>query len=198
MKNLLRLASILILAILALGCAAGSANMRVVPESEAAYAPTSDRALVIFMRPSRFGGAIQSAIFDTTTQENKLVGIVSAKTKVAYSVAPGEHMFMVVGENADFMGANLVAGKTYYAVVRARMGVWKARFSLYPVHKSELGSSEFENWVSSCSYVENTDDSCTWARNNAADIQAKREAYIVKWEEKPDSDKPMLRPEDGV
>ena len=44
------------------------------------------------------------------------IGILSGKTKVAHLTEPGEKLFMVIGENADFMKATLEAGKTYYAL----------------------------------------------------------------------------------
>src|SRR5678815_5415246 len=79
-----------------------------------------DQALVIFMRSSAMGGAVQASVFDVSGAGEKLVGIVSTGTKVGYYVAPGERTFMVVSEAADFMQANLVAGRTYYALVTPR------------------------------------------------------------------------------
>ena len=39
----------------------------------------------------------------------------------------------LVSEPADFLEANVEAGKTYYIVVDPRIGAFSARFSLYPV-----------------------------------------------------------------
>ncbi|MEW6068332.1 MAG: hypothetical protein AB1610_08590 [Nitrospirota bacterium] len=150
------------------------------------------------MRPSFFGGAIQSSVFDVTTQENILVGIVSSKRKIAYKTSPGEHLFMVIGESADFMKANLEAGKIYYALVTPRMGAWKARFSLKPLHKNDIETDDFKDWDSSCEFVENTDASYQWARDNAESIQFKRERYYQKWMSKPEEDIPLLNKEDGI
>ena len=192
-----RLLVIMIIALFVSGCAGSSRYMKLVPEHESSYTPGGGRSLVIFMRPSGFAFAIQSSVFDITTGENKLVGIVSAKKKVAYQTDPGEHMFMVIGESADFMKADLQAGKTYYALVTPRMGAWKARFSLKPVHKDDLASGKAKKWESSCKPVQNTDASYDWARKNAPSIQSKKETFIKKWDEKPDSGKPMLNAEDG-
>ena len=179
------------------GCA--SKYMQPVgPERELSYEPTESEALIVFMRPSAFGGAVQSSVFDVTTGENILVGIVSSKAKVAHKSAPGQHTFMVVGESADFMGAELEAGKKYYALVTPRVGVWKARFSLKPIHKGELESEKFMEWFNSCSFVENTNGSYQWARDNADSIQSKRETYFNKWMSKPEMDRPMLYKEDGM
>jgi len=178
------------------GCA--SKYMQPVgPEREQTFIPSESEAVIIFMRPSSFGGAIQSSVFDVTTGENVLVGIVSSKAKVAYRTAPGEHLFMVVGESADFMGAEVEAGRNYYALVTPRVGVWKARFSLKPIHRDELESEKFKGWYDSCGFVENTDGSYQWARDNAASIQSKRETYYQKWMSKPEMDRPLLYKEDG-
>jgi hypothetical protein len=78
------------------------------------------------------------------------------------------------------------------------MGAWKARFSLKPIHRDELDSEEFKKWVSSCSFVENTDSSYQWASDNAPSIQSKREKYYQKWMSKPEIDRPVLYKEDGM
>jgi len=161
------------------------------------YSPAAHEAVVIFMRPSMFGGAIQSAVFDVTTEENVLVGIVSAKSKVAYKTIPGDHLFMVVGESADFMKAELGAGKTYYALVTPRMGLWKARFSLKPIKRGELETKQFTDWESSCSFYENTAKSHQWVNENLSSIQSKREADYKKWMSKPEANRPVLREDDG-
>jgi hypothetical protein len=179
------------------GCA--SKYMQPVdPEIELSYVPSESEAVIIFMRPSAFGGAVQSSVFDTTTGENVLVGIISSKAKVAYKTAPGEHIFMVVGENADFMGAEVEAGKKYYALVTPRVGFWKARFSLKPIHRDELASEKFKTWYSSCNFVENTNSSYQWAQENASSIQSKRVTYFQKWMSKPEMDRPVLYKEDGM
>jgi len=167
-------------------------------ESISALKPGAGESIIIFMRPSAFGGAIQSSVFDVTTSENVLAGIVSSKTKVAHRTSPGEHLFMVVGESADFMKANLDGGKTYYALVTPRMGVWKARFSLKPVHLYEISSSDFKGWDSSCDLYENTEASYQWAKDNGPSIQSKREEYFQKWMSKSDEDRPVLNREDGI
>jgi len=179
------------------GCAGSTSHMRMVPENEAFYMPDESHAFIIFMRPSTLGFAIQSSVFDITTGDNKLVGIVSAKKKVAYKTKPGEHLFMVIGESADFMKANLEAGKTYYSLVTPRMGAWKARFSFKPIKKEELDANEFKDWLNACQYYENTESSYMWAEQNAESIQTKREKYWPKWEAKSEEEKPLLRLDDG-
>jgi hypothetical protein len=197
MRRLVKFLLLISVVMVFMGCAVQSAYMQPVGP-EVSYTPASNEAVVVFMRPSRMGGAVQSSVFDVTTDKNVLVGVVSSKTKVAHKVKPGEHLFMVVGESADFMKANVKAGKTYYAVVTPRMGVWKARFSLDPVNKAELGKAEFKSWDNACKFVENTEASHQWARDNAASIQQKRTGYYQKWIAKPETERPVLNKEDGI
>ena len=197
MKNLAVYALMSILALAATGCS--SKYMKPAgPDAAALYAPSRDKAVIIFMRPSSLGGAIQSSVFDVTTSDNVLVGIVSHKSKVAYRVAPGEHLFMVIGASADFMRADLESGKTYYALVTPRIGIWKARFSLKPVHKNEFTSDDFKDWNSTCEFVENTEASYQWAKDNMPSVQEKRTTYFEKWMSKPEADRPVLNREDGM
>jgi len=183
------------MSLLLAGCAGSSSMMQDVPAERRDYAPEPGQALVVFMRPSGLGFAIQSVVFDATPQEPKLVGIVSAKTKIAYRVDPGEHRFMVVSESADFMDATLSEGKTYYALVTPRMGVWRARFSLRPVRKNEIGEKEFNEWIKDTRWVENTEQSDAWARDNMPSVREKQAENITEWLNKPD--KPILYPQDG-
>lgn len=195
-KSCCKLSLAISIVILFLGCAGTTRYMHEVTDPNLTYAPGSNEAVVVFMRPSNFAFAIQSAVFDVTTEENRLVGIVSAKKKLAYRVKPGKHMFMVTGESADFMQAELKAGKTYYSTVNPRMGAWKARFSLGAVHQ-DIDQARLSEWKNSCSWVETTDATYQWAKQNAPSIQSKRDAYIGKWHSKPDSGKPTLYQEDG-
>lgn len=178
------------------GCA--SSYMRVVQGEEAVSEPQPGKAMMVFMRPSMVGGAIQASVFEINDGKASFAGIVSAKTKVAYDAAPGEHLFMVVGESADFMSASVRAGKTYYALVTPRMGMWKARFSLKPVEQGELESGKFVDWLKSCKWAEKTPEADQWADNNMDSILNKHDTYIKKWNSKSDASKPRLLPNDGM
>jgi hypothetical protein len=141
------------------------------------------------MRPSTYGGAVQSTVFDITDGDNKFIGIVSAKTKVPYRTEPGKRMFMVIGESADFLEANLGPEKTYYVLVRPRMGMWKARFSMSPIRKADQAGQKFQDWLTKCQFMANTDASYQWARENDISVTKKREKYLPAWEAKSTADK---------
>ena len=179
------------------GCAGKVRNMSVAPAGKTIEAPQKGKAQVVFMRPSSFGFFIQSAVFKMSNDKPSIIGIVAAKKKVSYEVEPGEHLFMVTGESADFMSAKLEAGKTYYALVTPRMGANKARFSLKPIHAAELNTKKFNSWLNSCQLVEVSQDTHMWANKNSNSVQAKYNRYYPVWTQKPISKKPRLSPEDG-
>lgn len=189
---------LLLLASAALSGCVSSAMRPVAPE-QASYVPSADSAVVIFLRPSTLGYAIQSSVFDLAPAGDQFVGIVSSTTKVAYVTTPGEHLFMVIGENADFMKATLAPGKTYYALVTPRFGWVKARFSLEPIRATQLDTAEFRSWDDDTEFIENTDASRQWAAENWASIQSKKDDYIRKWNSKPQNerDEQTLNPDDG-
>ena len=179
------------------GCAGTVKNMRSVSPEQIISVPEEGKSMVVFMRPSTLGFAIQSSVFEIQKDSPSLVGIVAAKTKVAYQLEPGEHLFMVVGESADFMTAELEANRTYYALVTPRMGAWKARFSLKPIHATQLGSSQFTEWIEACDWVEKTAASENWANENMVSIQQKQKKYWETWMSKDASERPKLLPPDG-
>ncbi len=195
MKNLLKFASVLLIFMLFFGCAGSSRYMKDVADSEASYIPGADQSVILFLRPTTFGYAVQSPIFDVTTDENKLIGIVSAKKKVAYITKPGKHLFMVTGEAADFMQADLEPGKTYYVLISPIVG-WKVYFLLCAIHKN-VNQEKLEKWKNTCKYTEVTEVTHQWAEKNSRSIQAKRARCLPVWEAKPESGKPTLFPDDG-
>jgi hypothetical protein len=166
----------------------------------AAPKPPADRSVVVFMRPAITGYGVQSSVFELRPDEDQLVGIVSALSRVAYVATPGQHLFMVIGENADFMTADLAAGKTYYVLVSPRMGWVKARFSLEPIRRPQMSSADFAEWHESTVLVENTNQSYDWSKLHWPSIQDKKTDYMRKWEGRsPDERRALgLLPEDGV
>ncbi|WP_193163654.1 hypothetical protein [Microbulbifer hainanensis] len=198
-----------LLKFLVAGCsiwlAACAGNPMVASSNQVVTTPDPSKAQIVFMRSSFYGSAINASLFEVNGDQNEFIGIMANGTKISREVAPGEHTFMVVSEAADFMKANLEAGKTYYAMVTPRMGAWKARFSFQPIKtdanaKFNTSSDDFGDWVTNTKLVENSEQSLRWAENNAASIDAKRDAYFAKWMAK-DADeiaRQTLDPSDGL
>ena len=168
--------------------------------------PAADQAEIVFLRPSSLGGAIQSTVYRVDADQNgqQFIGVVSSKTKVAYTIAPGDYLFMVIAENADFMDAHLEAGKTYYALVSPRIGVWKARFSLLPIHndpsaKYNTQSSDFAKWQSATTLVESLPQAQQWYVEHKDEVDDKRVDYLKEWNSRTAEDKAdlVLHKQDG-
>ncbi|MGB2739908.1 MAG: hypothetical protein WBC60_05055 [Cognaticolwellia sp.] len=144
---------------------------------------------VVFIRSAFIAKAIQASVYDVTTGTPQFIGVVSNDTKVSYMTSPGEHMFMVVGESADFLKATVVEGKTYYAVVSPRMGFWKARFSMHPVRNDESAkfkydSKDFKEMLDESVFVQNGPKAAQWATSNANSISKKMNKYLPEWKSK--------------
>lgn len=193
MRNFCKLLFLLSLLML-VGCQ--SALMQKTAEGVRPYTPDSEKATVIFMRPSSFGAAIQSTVYKYDTQPN-FIGIVSANTKIAYQTDPGKQLFMVVGENADFLEADLLAGHIYYVEVEAHFGFAKARFSLEPIPQTEFDTEDFKEDIADCNFVENTPASENWFTEHRMDIIEKYDYFFPKWQTKDEEDKNKLGTGDG-
>ena len=164
-----------------------------------------DKARIVFLRPSAFGWLIDAPVFYLNGDEEQLLGISTYGTRIDHLVEPGKHLYMVIGESADFMEAEVEAGKTYYALVTPRMGVWKARFSLHPVHRDtsfefNLQHKELAGWLSGAKPVTQLPSALDWQRKNQASIDEKRAEDFPEWLKKPEQEKRIvtLIPADGV
>ena len=162
-------------------------------------------ATVVFMRSSMMGGFDKSSVYDVTGGKTRFLGIMKNKNKIEYKVKPGRRTFMVVSEAADFMEANLVAGKTYYSMVVARSGAWKSRFSLIPIRndgttKYNTGLKDFDKWKRKTKPVTIDEKDKAWYAKHKESVEAKRKKYWVKWQEKSPADRAerTLNRGDGV
>ena len=70
--------------------------------SLADMAPETGKALVFFIRPTKFASIIPCAIMDG----DQGIGRLQGKYMIAYMADPGEHLFGVFVETADFMKAD--------------------------------------------------------------------------------------------
>lgn len=189
--------STMIALLLLSGCAGSLKHMQVVEPGAVKEAPSAGKSMIVFMRPSTLGHATQSSVFDVTNGDPQLIGLVPAEMKLAHEVEPGKHLFMAIGESADFMHADLAADKTYYALVTPRPGAWKARFSLAPIDAERLSTEQFDDWLGSCEWIEKIDSAEDWAQTNMISIVAKQQKYQPLWIQKPEAEQPRLKAEDG-
>jgi hypothetical protein len=184
----------------------GCASSLMKPAEDPALPPLSaDSSRVVFLRPSYWGGAIQTSLYDMTRQSPEFLGVLSAGRKIVHDTTPGAHRFMVVSENADFMDAQLAPGRTYYAVVGYRVGFWSGRFPLWPVKAAadapySLQDDDFEEWVEDAEPVVKTAAADEWAREHLGDVRSRYDASLPVWEQKSPEDRAArsLDEADGV
>lgn len=183
--------TLLMVAVLS-GCVTSS-HMTTADNAPGKLKPQPGKSLLVFLRPSSFGGGIQSTLYDG----DEYIGTISAKTKVAYQADPGQHSFMIVGESADFMQATLDEGKTYYTVIAPRMGVWKARFSLRP-QNGQIPAEDIQKWMAATRLVVIGPEGKAWATENSASVMQKKNKYWPKWQSKPSASKQTLHSSSGM
>ena len=186
---------LLLLAVALVGCVPRTDLMDYRPSAGMDLQPPhGDESLVVFLRPGRMAGLASSSVFDDTN----LVAVLMDYTYAAYETTPGIHRFMVLGEAADFMDANLDAGKVYFARVTPRFGIWRARFSLAPVTPNDKEWQDLHGWMSESYLITPNAAARSWAQENAQSILEKRDGYLVKWLAKDAGERPMLYQQDGV
>ena len=138
-RNFCRLAFVLVLISFLWGC--GSSMMI---NTKPMAIPENNDAIVTFIRPTMFGGAIKFGLWDS---EN-FIGILTAKSYVQYKTHPGEHLFIARAENWSYVKANLNPGKQYLILGKVYPGVWKARVGLDPVNKNDnISQAQIDNWL---------------------------------------------------
>ncbi|MBU1711472.1 MAG: hypothetical protein KKD47_00025 [Proteobacteria bacterium] len=187
MNKTIKVIAVVILAAGLFGCATPSMNLSVPIDTDIAL--ENDNALVYFIRPTSLGFKIHAAVYD----DDKFIGFVPYNQKLPYLAESGDHLFMVVSEAADFMKANLLPGKTYYVQVEPRMGAWRARFSLVPVTKDQLGTDKVQKLINKARLIKNSDSAYQWASDNHDDVLKKKKVYLEKWQSKDEDQRPMLK-----
>ena len=120
----------LVLALVLAGCTA-LRGMREVSPDAVRLAPVADQATVIFLRAARAGTT--TSLFELRGSEQRFIGLLVSDARLVYRTAPGRTRFMVIGLSADFLDAELAAGKTYQVAVLLGQGQTEQFFVLRPV-----------------------------------------------------------------
>jgi hypothetical protein len=142
-------ALLLAMAIPLAGCSASSEYMReaAAPKLEA----PSDKATVIFIRPSGYAAGIATTILD---EKGHFLGDSLAETYFVAQVAPGKQTFIAWAENTAALTATLEAGKTYYVEVSPKMGAWSARVHLLALTPRSENWGELRGWLAESKYMQ--------------------------------------------
>ena len=154
-----------------------------------------DEAKVVFMRSSMVAAAIGCDLFEVVNGELKFIGQLPTGNKVAYETTPGRKVFMAYGTAADFMLADVSAGKTYYSIVRPNWGT--GGFAPTPIRDR---NAEFHGWLSGTKLIEpNPKEAEAWFAENKQRLQGIYADYWGRFERKSETEKAerTLMPQDG-
>ena len=193
MLRILRAGLVVLIVALSAACVSiPKDRMQAVPDSTLTKAPQPGKALIYFVRTSQYAGILPADLYDDDTY----IGSIAYGEYIGYQANPGKHLFMVTGETAEFMPAELLAGKTYYANVGAHIGVWKARFHMSP-QNGNLPQGELTNAMNTAREVTLAEGGRKWAVERAEDVSKLKAEFLPKWEQSGQRDKQTLRPESG-
>ena len=187
---------LILLLLLLAGCAGSSKYMTRDETPDAIQAPAG-QALIVFVRPSGLGAAINFTVFD---DKGDFVGQVPAKGHVMRAAAPGRHRYVVWAENTAVANVEVAAGKTYIVEVAARMGAWAARAHLLPVKRGS------KHWDKALAWVKETNEWDTdpelaqqWKTEKREGLEKQLQRAKDMWAkyDAEEKEKRTMRPDDG-
>jgi hypothetical protein len=197
MKRLL-LAAAIAVPVLLMGCA----SVMREASSQTITPPAPEKAKIVFMRSSMVAAAIGCDLFEVVNGELRYIGQLPTGNKVAYETTPGDKVFMAYGTAADFMLAKVVAGRTYYVIVRPNWGT--GGFAPTPIRQvdsihPDQSSKEFQEWTTGTKLIEPTDGTQAWFAENKSRMQAVYTDYWSRFQRKNEQEKAerTLLPQDG-
>lgn len=100
--------------------------------------------LVVFVRPSGWGGGAFADIID---ENGRFVGRTSGEAHFATPVPPGPHLFAIWGENTDAVQVDVAPGKIYFVEVAITPGWLSAQFHLYAITPTGPTWEKRDEWV---------------------------------------------------
>lgn len=180
------------------GCA--SSVMTKAPSQEL-KPPSAGKAQVVFMRSSIVAAAISAELFEVVDGELKFIGVISNGTKVVHETSPGKKVYMAYGMAADFMLADVQAGKTYFSIVRPNWGT--GGFAPTPIRKQggewNMQTDDFKSWLSNTDLVIPNAEAKAYFEEKKADFQKIYTEYWSRFQGKSANEKAerTLNPEDG-
>jgi hypothetical protein len=133
-----------VLAVMLLGgCGPSIVYMHPVEPPQPLAAPPNT-GLVVFVRPSGYGGAAPADILD---EAGRWMGRTSGMASFAVATPPGHHMFVVWGENTDAVDVDVQPGHIYFVEVAITMGWASAQFHLYAISPRTPSWPKRDEWM---------------------------------------------------
>jgi len=199
MKSLLKLVASLSFIAFMSGCS----TQMVKSKTGLIQPPTDDQATIVFMRSSFIASGVGVELFEITDGELEFIGNLPNGSKVAHKTEPGQKVYMAYGNAADFMIANVEAGKTYYSIVRPNW--WSGGFAPTPIRTDgssnyHTGLSEFESWKDDSTLLELKPTAQEWFAERRKKYEKIYRIYWNKFQTKSDDKKQQrtLNPQDGI
>ena len=172
------------------------------PDKTAVPAVPPGQAQVVFLRHSVVGAKANTLIYETTSGQPKVVGIIPNNRKLVVNVPPGDHVFMIGNlPTCDFLRASVLADKRYYVVVVSR---WPDGFTLRPVRNGEqqqggyiFKSGEFSDQLKYTTLAGRAPDS--YVKSEMKNAETYYPGKWQQWQSKSGEQKAMLtlKPEDA-
>jgi hypothetical protein len=177
MRHDYRLAALVVCMLTLSGCSIQ--HTETVPAASRVLTPPPGASLIFFVRPERFGGSDICFLWDDAWY----VGTLKEDEHIAYVTKPGLHLFAVTSEAADFMEAELLPDRTYYAIVRRRFGLVHERFSFIPAADTEK-IREAKKIVAGTPQVRPNQKGLAWERGKRETHARLRMRFFPMWEGK--------------
>lgn len=181
----------------------GCASNLMKPSASETVTSSDDKATIVFMRTSFVASAVGVEMFEVTDGKLEFIGSLPKGNKLVRRTTPGKKVYMAYGTAADFMIADVRAGKTYYSIVRPNWGT--GGFAPTPIRKSgsefNMKSPEFADWVKSTKQIEmKKKEAEEWFAKNKAKYEDIYKDYWNRFERKNANEKAerTMTPADGV
>lgn len=199
MKRILAFALATGLLLILGGCASSVMTKAPSPELKP---PPAGMAQIVFMRDSFVASAIGCDLLQVDKGGKlKFIGVVANATKIAYLTPPGHKVFMAYGTVADFMEANVVAGKTYFVILRPNWGT--GGFAPTPIRqrndKWSMQNPDFNKWLNDTELVTANAKAPGYFQKNKADFDKLYTRYWARFLHKNPVERRerTLQPQDG-
>jgi hypothetical protein len=178
------------------GCSVHSDYMHEqIPPQALVAAP--DKATVVFIRPSGYGGRMKTVIMDGHGQ---FLGEDWGETYFSVQMPPGDHVFLAWAENTSAVHAQLAPGKTYYVEVAPKMGAFSARIQLVALTPHSENWGKLKEWMTDSKQIlPDTSAGQAYLQGRQEDVQERLKRGGEIWGEyKPDelADR-TIKAEDG-
>ncbi len=184
---------------LVMGALSGCGVPYMKPTDNVPLQPPPNTGMVVFVRPSTWGGNATADILDET---GHWVGRTSGGARFVVVEPPGPHMFTIWGENTDVVQVDVAPGHIYFVEVGITPGWLTAQFHLYAI------SPRTPTWAKRDDWMGRTRPMLADAAGGQALLSGKEMAvqerlrrareHLTKYQGTPEADKHFIGPTDGI